>query len=266
MKISSPVFSLKAMKKNLPIGISAVVIAIIASMVLCFWSGENSNKPLDDAANTTKQGDSGKRKKLPKRSTVGTSKTDSTPVKASINLNGPINDFEKSLSKKDRALYIPLSRALDDENIDDVIKYAALAVDSENEDIRLLAVEALSWFESKAVVEMIPFLVDPSENVATDARRRFSDILDGMEDEDDKLKIVSSVMRKLNAGNLLDEMSNRIVLTQSSDKAVKTLTDLIMFGNSDVRKKAIDTYREITGEIYQGREAALKWAKAYSEE
>ena len=183
------------------------------------------------------------------------------PKKTSPDLSQPLDDFEKSLSGKDRAVYIPLRRALDGEDLENVVKYAALAADSPNEEIRQYAVEALSWFEEKAVVEMLPFLMDPSESVATDAKRRFTDILDGMEDEDEKLKIVSSVMKKLKTGDLLDEMANRIVLTQSSGKAVKTLSDLIFYGSTDVRKKAMDTYREVTGEIYPGREKALEWAK-----
>ena len=188
-------------------------------------------------------------------------------------------------SPEDRKLADAVQAALDDDNLEQVRKNAAEAMKSENPDVRQEAVDALGWFEDKALVDLTKAMADKNAAVAESARSHVENALMGMED-DDRAFVLASEYVKMFAedeeavtmfAGVLSSAGSRIIDPDDSDSAADVakakgnragIVDIVaeMIGKGGkLAEKGRELYEEIAGDEWTDRAAADKWANDIEE-
>lgn len=183
-------------------------------------------------------------------------------------------------SPEDRKLADAVQAGLDDDDFEQTRKAAAEAMKSENPDVRQEAVEALGWFEDKALVDLTRAMADKNADVAESARGHVENALMGMEDDDRAVALASEYVKlfaddedavTMFAG-VLSSAGSRIIDPDDSDSAedvakakenragiVGIVAEMIDKGGK-LAEKGKELYEEISGDEWAGRAAADKWA------
>ena len=275
--------------KNLIVIVALAAAGIVA--LLWFAFGGGSNAPQRDASSRERQkkliADAGrgpkdrgdKAKGFPDNAKVGKAAKrgrDAFKRKAA---------FVDTYSPKDRKLADAVQAALDDENLEQVRKNAAEAMKSENPDVRQEAVDALGWFEDKALVDLTRAMADKNAAVAESARSHVENALMGMED-DDRAFVLASEYVKMFAGDdeavtmfsgVLSSAGSRIIDPDDPDSAedvakakgnragiVDIVAEMIGKGGKS-EEKGREIYEEIVGEKWTDRATADAWAEDIEE-
>lgn len=188
-------------------------------------------------------------------------------------------------SPADRKLADAVQSALDDDNLEQTRKAALAAMKSENPDVRQEAVDALGWFDDKALVDLTKAMADKNADVAELARSHVENALMGMED-DDRAFVLASEYVKLFAedeeavtmfAGVLSSAGSRIIDPDDSDSAADVATakgnragivdivaEMIDKGGK-LAEKGRELYEEITGDKWADRATADKWANDIEE-
>lgn len=154
-----------------------------------------------------------------------------------------------------------LRRAIDDDNEKKVLKWASLAVDAKDAELRLEAVKALGWYGENAIPEILSFLEDPDETVAQEAFNQIDQSFDLLEDDAMLIKLV-----KLSMNYALDEDQAALLLSKlesvSESDAVLALADMMQETDSDTLLGELlrDEFEYITEEEYYSDTSARVWA------
>ena len=128
-------------------------------------------------------------------------------------------------SPADRKLADAVQAGLDDDDFKATRKAAAEAMKSENPEVRQEAVDALGWFEDKALVDLTKAMADKNADVAESARGHVENALMGMED-DDRAFVLAAEYVKLFDGDdeavtmftgVLSSAGSRIIDPDDSD-------------------------------------------------
>ena len=167
-------------------------------------------------------------------------------------------DELKDLSPQDRECVTAMQSALDAEDYRALIPLVTAAAKSANADVRLRAVEALQWFDKKALAELTMFMADSDDDVRTSACDAWTSALFEVEDPTLKGKLVVSAMEILTDADQLESMVMEINDLPNSAQ-MEILTRLIEGGNKVAAEVAREHYEFVTGEPYESRDAAQKW-------
>ena len=176
------------------------------------------------------------------------------------------------LSESDRKILINMQDALDAEDFKRVAQFAREAMQSPEVEVRRRAVDALSWFGSKALPELTALMADSDDDVAQEARNAAESAVMDIDNPTEKFDTAVSYMKvfksdeegmamfsgavSLAATELLCESENS---PGACEKVVNAMQSLISIGGK-CGEEALDRYREITGYEWAGEEEAYKWA------
>lgn len=187
------------------------------------------------------------------------------------------------LPPEERRLAIAIQDSCDAENLSDLRGYAKEARGVDNQEVRLAAVEALVWFEAKAIDDLLAWFDDPDAEVATAARDGFDTALSMIESPARRLQYAERVLStKLDAdfreslmtqfvgaaNELVDDGENERRAARYRREVVRMLAAMIDNPDAAVSGCGKDMYREITGAPWAGLEDAKKYIAdpdAYSE-
>lgn len=188
-------------------------------------------------------------------------------------------------SPEDRKLADAVQAALDDDNFEQTRKAALAAMKSENPEVRQEAVDALGWFDDKALVDLTKAMADKNADVAESARSHVEDALMGMED-DDRAFVLAAEYVKLFDGDdeavtmftgVLSSAGSRIIDPDDSDSAadvdkakgnragIVDIVDEMIGKGGKLAEKGRELYEEITGDEWTDRATADKWANDIEE-
>lgn len=162
------------------------------------------------------------------------------------------------ISEPDRRLMRSIQSAVEAENYEDLLAVMPQVMASANAEIREDFVDALGWFGTEGMLELLPFLADRSESVADSASGHWEMALNRIDDSKDKCMLVESAMSVIRDRDSLDTMAQELVSCDEVD-ALQTLINLIDGPNSAAAEIAREQYEFITDEKYTGVEAAESW-------
>ncbi len=167
-------------------------------------------------------------------------------------------DELKDLSPQDRECVTAMQSALDAEDYRALIPLVTAAARSANADVRHRAVEALQWFDRKALAELTMFMADSDDDVRSTACDAWTAALSQVEDAEEKGALVASAMEVLTDSDQLESMVMEINDLPNSAQ-MDILTRLIEGGNKAAAEVAREHYEFLTSEPYEGIDAARKW-------
>lgn len=184
------------------------------------------------------------------------------PPKPVLNLDDDEDDDDDEIKKtpEEKALAKRIEKALDDENLDEALACAKLALNCRIVDIRQAMVDTLGWFGEKALPELTPFLVDADEDVRESAQNEWSMAVADIEDDKQKIGTVELAMRVLNDEDVLEDISSEYIGVDEK-LAVESLLRIIEGEGNSAQgiAKAKETYEFVTGDEFVDRAAAEKW-------
>ena len=165
----------------------------------------------------------------------------------------------KAYPEKDQALMRQAREAIDNDDLESARALAAEAAASTNDELREMAVEALSWFGKDAMVELMQFMADANEEVAGAAKDGWLSGLQEIDDEGEKAGVIEATMKGINDGEMLEDIANELIGIDDL-AAIQVLADVIEDGgNSAAVKAAKETYNTITGEDWSNIDKAEAW-------
>lgn len=167
---------------------------------------------------------------------------------------------DETLSPAERKIAVGLRDGLENEDLSAVAKFAVLAGESGNVEIRAQAVDALNWFGERALSSLTGFLNDPDEEVASGARMAWEKGLSEIENESIQRAYLETAMPLIANREMLDSIAMNFNGMDDKGAAVESLVKIIESGNSDGSAVAKETYEFITGEKWSDKASALKWA------
>ena len=165
----------------------------------------------------------------------------------------------KAYPEKDQALMRQAREAIDNDDLESARALAAEAAASNNDELREMAVEALSWFGKDAMVELMQFMADANEEVAEEAKSGWMSGLQEIDDEGEKAGVIEATMKCINDGEMLEDIANELIGIDDL-AAIQVLADIIEEGGNDAAVKAAkETYNTITGEDWSDVDKAEAW-------
>ena len=244
------------MKKAAIVGLVAAVFALVAAALL--RQREATTERASVAASGRPVPTSVKRVK----STAGNSRPAvrrSRPKPASK----PVLDFgedgeDDSRTPAERALAERIERAYDEDDFDAVVACVDAARKCGVAEIRQSMVDALGWFGGKALPELLPFLADADEDVRESAQSQLSSGLSDIENDAERISIVESVMKVLDDGDFLNDVSGEYVGIDEK-LAVESLMRIVAAGSPAGVAQAKETYELITGDEWTDAAGAERW-------
>ena len=165
----------------------------------------------------------------------------------------------KAYPEKDQALMRQAREAIDNDDLESARALAAEAAASTNDELREMAVEALSWFGKDAMVELMQFMADANEEVAEEAKSGWMAGLQEIDDEGEKAGVIEATMKCVKDGEMLEDIANELI-GMDDLAAIQVLADIIEEGGNDAAVKAAkETYNSITEENWSNVDAAETW-------
>lgn len=238
----------------------------------------------DFKAKRAKKGPAAARERKAKRQkpaiTAAKSTKDQTGRRQRIRPDLTGSNMFADFKPEDRKLVEAVQAALDDNNFEGVKAAVRRACESSDPEVRKHAVEALSWFGSKALPEITGLMADSNPEVAEAALEAAEQALSDMEDTWERFSSAAAYMRTFasnedaisafagemtSAANELIEPEDPDLpadvakARQGREAVVSTLADMIE-GGGKLAEEARDAYSFITGEDWISREEAAKWA------
>ena len=254
------------------IGIAAAVVAAVLCCVFILTGDDTA------VAQQTSRRESGKRsvflrqkgaeksavKPISERSQKVEGRKPKLGVRHSGRIGGGDDDVfrdpdGKAYPEKDQVLMRQARDAIDNDDLESARALAANAISSQNDELREMAVEALSWFGKDAMVELMPFMADANEEVAEAAKDGWMSGLQEIDDDGEKAGVIEATMKCIHDGEMLEDISNELI-GMDDLAAIQVLADIIEDGgNAAAVKAAKETYNTITEEDWSSFDAAEAW-------
>ena len=204
---------------------------------------------------------------------------EAAPVKATAKAKGKPGrarslGWPSDWSKADVALANKVQNALDDDDLKATLAAAEKALASENPDVRLLAVEALSWYGSDTVPELTVCMADPNEEVAQAAMGYWQVGVSQMESAKDRVETSILALRTLSdedaltgisalfsgaANELIDGEEDEAVAFEYRVEVVQWLVDMIDAGEGPRCEAAKEIYSDIAASPWLGIDEAERF-------
>ena len=158
-----------------------------------------------------------------------------------------------------------LQSALDVDNEERVFRLVRLALDNEDPELRRDALKSLSWYGERAISEMIPFLNDPDDSIASEAFNMIDDTLDDIEDTASMVGLVE--LLTVNYATEEDQVESVLSKLEAVEPSMAAQSILNMLKKTD-RQSLLATliraeYRDITGENYFSDVLSRKWIREH---
>lgn len=236
------------------------VIGLLAALVAFFvvTGGEGEKSPQTHSRSTMLHGrkiDAARARKLAKHER---NKANPKPAAKRRGERPRIENDRPDLSPADRKLVDGIKDALDGERLKDLLKLLPEAMASKNVEVRSDLVDALGWFGRDAMLELLPLMADPDEDVAESAVDNWTMALNEVDDEMEKSTSVEAAMRVLKNEDALEAMV--LELDDCDDMvALQALVNVIEGDNEVAAAVAREHYEFMTDEEYSGIESANKW-------
>ena len=165
----------------------------------------------------------------------------------------------KAYPEKDQALMRQAREAIDNDDLESARALAAEAAASKNDELREMAVEALSWFGKDTLVELTQYMADANEDIAEAAKDGWMGGLQEIDDDGEKAGIVETTMKTLRNADVLEDIANELVGIDEL-AAVQALANIIEDGtNPAAVAAATEAYNSITDSAWKGVDAAEAW-------
>ena len=265
------------MKKKVIIGLVLMAVAV----VVWFLLRGGTNVPSDaKTRNLPKVAKVKSHKRLGKRSDGGTTKARreidaaverianvNSSMKRGLRISHP-SDIESNWVDEDgnpwpedqKNLMRSIVKAAEDEDFASVAALAKDVMKSENAELREQYIEELGWFGEQALVELMPFLSDPNEDVADAARSQITDAFQEIDADADKAAAYTVLSRAVIDKEMLESLSDELV-AMDEVIALQAIVDTINDGTPNAQEAAKAAYKEITDEDWTGIDAAENWLK-----
>jgi len=172
------------------------------------------------------------------------------------------------LSEIDRTLYIKLSNALDENDLDSLLIAAGEVGPDSHRALREKTIEALAWFgeDMRALERLQMFIGDADEELAADAVRRVGENIDLIEDETKRNRFMESTFfqhyRNSAAIDMVCEKIKQVDMTPDVMEAIIRIQEV---GGVLASQRVRDAYKFITDENYTTAERAREWVKENEE-
>lgn len=171
----------------------------------------------------------------------------------------PPPDARDGMSRADRDLAARIDQALDKDSLQEALTCFDLARTSASADVRKSMVEALEWFGESALPELTAFLSDADDEVRESALYAWSQAVSELEEDDEKILVIESVMGAVSDPEILENVANEYI-SLDDRLVVESLARLIVSDLPEsVRRRAAETYEDVTGDPWTSVEDAEKW-------
>lgn len=176
---------------------------------------------------------------------------------------------EEDLTELQKGVLAELQKALDDNDLRKVRKVLAKFVAKvENGGLggdvpkcmRMRAVEALGWFGKDAAIDVMEYMADADEDVASDARNAFEQALQDCEMGDaQRSALVKAAMQAINDGEQIDSLLSQLNDMRNSVK-VQTIESILDAGTEMAKQKMQEQLGDYTDSEVTTRDELKKWA------
>lgn len=221
--------------------------AAVAAVAVVLWSRREPSAPAPEreaARQKTKLIPEAGRAKTPKR--VVREKPKARP--------------DDGMDEADRKISEAVQTALDDENLTGLRDQIAAVRASTNAAVRQAAVEALGWFGTKAMSDIVAFIEDPDEDVRDAARTCWEQVIVEVDEEPVQAAIVEETLlgtRDVDFAETLASHYNGM----DEKRAIESILKVISGGTKTAAKAVKEAYEFVTGEEYTTPAAARAWLK-----
>lgn len=253
------------MKRTL-IWVSGFCLLVVGAVLVLIWTGNggDTSAPDNDAVTAGASEKAAESVNIPRKAGK---KVKKEKQKAKKEFKAPAR--RKYDSSKPRLgkispqlLKLALKSALENEDKDTVFRLAEEAANTPDDDLRTVALEALSWYGHEAVPEMLTYLLDENPEIAASAFGHIDDALDDVEDERMRSKLVETVL------NYANDEDEAVALVSKLDGVhpaigITKITHLIESApeGSILQEICLDEYEDLTGTKFTTREAAMEKAR-----
>lgn len=237
--------------------IAVFVGAVLAAVVLVVLVFPNSNVPVDDKdAKTLKSVVSKKDRAKPKNDKKSRSSKKEDRVKAtSVKVERPKFEIpsveEEKLTALQQKLLEEIRAALREDDYKKLMKLVRKMQSSDEwpdgipNSIKKAALEALGWYGSKCLPEIIPFLADSNPEIVASAVDQWEDAIaecDSDREVSEQVKLASRVVvDKESVDSILVEAQN-----MRHSVAVETFKDVLANGNEQAKAKVLEQIADYT--------------------
>lgn len=189
-------------------------------------------------------------------------------------LDRPPIDIFANLTGRDRKLAEAVQSALDAGDLSKTLSAVATALESTNSEVRVNAVEALSWFGAAALPELTGAMADPDEEVANAAENAWEGALSEIDDAQQRFKIAAAAMGAIINRDHLTTIAGQLsaaaleMIDGEADETkadevrldvMQTLVDIMEAGKEQNIEAVKEAYEEITGFEWLGIEEAERY-------
>ena len=161
---------------------------------------------------------------------------------------------------EDQILMKEAERVVEDDDLKGARALAEAALASRNPELRENVVEALGWFGEEAMVELMPFLSDPNEDVADAAKTHWMMGLQEMDDDGEKAGVIEMTLKVLKDNDMVEDVADELI---GIDELAALQVLVNVFEDDTVTQEAKDllkeVYNSITEEDWSGVDAAEEW-------
>lgn len=173
----------------------------------------------------------------------------------------PAEDWIDKLTGKDKEIARKVSDALDEEDWETIKGLVRDAAASKNPEVRQQMVDALGWFDTKAIADLTVFLGDRNGDVAESAFNHWDSAVDMVEDEGFKVTVAREAMKSLKDPDMLDNVASKLRAAENESAAVDAVVDILrnVQADSAAATAAKEAYEFITGEEFKSVSEATLW-------
>lgn len=169
--------------------------------------------------------------------------------------------YDELPTAKDRETAKKIQDALDNEDLAGVKAMVDAALLSDSSEVRQHVVDALGWFDQKAIADLTKFLSDKDPDVAQSAFNHWDSAIDMVENESFKLTVAKEAMKSLKDPDMLENVATKLKSAENEPAAVDAVLDILnnVKPDSAAAASAKEAYEFVTGEEFTTVGAAALW-------
>lgn len=167
------------------------------------------------------------------------------------------DDEGVAFPKADQEICRKLEDAFEKEDLEELSALSEVAVNSKTKEVRENMLRSLSWFGSRSLVEMTPFLSDPDPEIAEMAHEEWLDAIQEIEEDSVRAQVIEMALLTLADQEMLADVAGELV-GMDDLVAIQTIVNVLDAGGASV-PHVKSTYEDITGDEWAGIDAAEAW-------
>lgn len=164
---------------------------------------------------------------------------------------------ETALTETQKSLLVELQRALDDENYRRVAEIATNIMHLYNKEgdaaippnMREKVVEALSWFLSNSLAELLGFMTNSNPGMLEDVIKTFSESTSSVTPGDRELaRVFKQVAPHIKDDDAIDAILMGIENDMRNSVAIDTYKEILRTGSKAIKQRLVESMQDFTGE------------------